>query len=202
MTSFQINLLRDDERSSDSSLSRRSLLRIALPVFPFILLVVIGSLFLSSRKKSNAYNEILLANQSLKSRIARYTKPAAHSRKHRELADELTEWRDLQPAVANWLQELRTNIPPTIQIQGLSVGLALVQPPKQPRQTKVTINMDCKASPESTEDEIRDFITLLGTSDHLVAAKQTDYDEKTHADGTPGQRSFKVECEMKPRSIQ
>ena len=127
MTSFQINLLRDDERSSDSSLSRRSLLRIALPVFPFILLVVIGSLFLSSRKKSNAYNEILLANQSLKSRIERYTKPAAHSRKHRELADELTEWRDLQPAVANWLQELRTNIPPTIQIQGLSVGLALVQ---------------------------------------------------------------------------
>ena len=198
MNNFQINLLSDEEAHADAPLTKRSLMRVALPVVPVIILVVITLMYLSSLKERREYRELKQANAQYHERKSLYEEPAKKSREMVAILNQLQDWQHAQLQPEQWLSALPGTIPNDFQVKKMSMDLKMGKDKASKRYVAhATVMLDCVAAGHVNAEAVQKFVDHLETSEFVTSATEYGYRESVNPDGTPGLRSFRVTSEMR-----
>lgn len=199
---LRVDLILESEQRSGSLLSPKSLIRIAIVIFPTILGLVLATAAYKTWQLSAERRQL---EQQLKTTSNRQQE-AKDLQKTLQLNEnifaKMNWWHNSQLEWAKLLVGLQKLVPPTVQFTTLSL------PEKIGGGTKPSRNFDLVLTGKAVGKEARENVKKL--ADDIVAApefknlidssKITDFRQDTDKGAKEDDRTFRIECKFKPRT--
>ena len=199
---FQINILTEDEQSTEVHLTKKSFSKIALIIAPVIVALFIAMNILSSIREKSDYKKLERTNREHKRDKKQLQERAILSKKVQTYINEMAEWRDLHSELADWLPNLVRTVPETMQVRSLSIRCEKTKKaPGDAASLKTKVKLAFSASPEISENEIKGFVSNLSENERIDSADLSLYKEPKYEDGTPAPKTFSVDCNMHTSNI-